>query len=215
MIFFLIIIGFVLTIFSLLFILFISTIQIEIKNLVINSTNKKDNNINLYIRLKVLNKLTYLKIELNKERIIKFKVLDKRILERINEIQNKLMINRKEILNIDAIRTLRHLNIEIDNLKLNLKIGLADSFLTSITVGMISTLISILIAKNTKEYSNKCYSIMPQYNENPLIKIQLNCIINIKMIHIINVIYMLSKKKRSGEYNERTSDRRSYASIND
>lgn len=215
MVFFLIIIGTILIIFALLFILFISIIQIEIKNLVIDSTNKKDNNINLYIRLKFLNKLTYLKIEFNKERIGKFKNLDKRILERINEIQNKLMTNRKEILNIDAIRALRHLNIEIDNLKLNLKIGLADSFLTSITVGIISILTSLLIARNTKEYSNKYYSIMPEYNETPLIKIKLNCIINIKMIHIINVIYMLSKKKRSGEYNERTSDRRAYASIND
>lgn len=214
MIFFLVVIGIILIIFALLFILFISTIQIEINNLVINSTNKKENKINLYIRLKILNKLTYLKIKVNKEKISKFKVSNKRILKKINQIKNELINNRKKVLNTNAIRVLRNLNIEIDKLKLNLKIGLLDSFLTSITVGIIGTLISIIIAKNTKEYSNKYYLIIPEYNENPIIKINLNCIINIKMMHIINVIYMLSKKKRSGEYDERASNRRTYASIN-
>ena len=197
MIFFLVIIGVTLTIFLLLLILFISTIQIKIKELVIDSTNKKDNNINLYIRLKVLNKLTYLKLKLNKEKISKFKVLNKRMLKNINQIKNELINNRKKVLNINTIQILRNLDIEIDKLKLNLKIGLADSFLTSITVGIIGALISIVIAKNTKEYSDKYYLIIPEYNENPLVKINLNCIINIKMIHIINVIYMLSKNKRS------------------
>ena len=215
MMFFIIIIGVVLSISVLLFILIISTIQIEIKNLVINSNNKKENKINLYIRLKILNKLTYLKVEVNREKISDFKDLDKRILEKINQIKNKLISNRKEILNIDNIRALKYLNLKIDELEFDLKIGLADSFFTSIIVGIIWTLISILIARNEKEYINKNYSIKPEYNENPLIKIKLNCIINIKMIHIINVIYMLRKKKRSGEYNERTSYRRTYAGIND
>lgn len=215
MIFFLIIIGFALTIFLLLFLLFISTIQIETDNLVINSINKKENKINLYVRLKILNKITYLKIKVNKEKMSRFKVSNKRILKKINQIQNELINNRRKVLNIDVIRLLNRLNVEIDKLNLFLKIGLSDAFLTSIIVGMISALISILISKNTKEYSDKYYSILPDYNKTPLVKINLNCIINIKMIHIINVIYMLSKKKRSGEYNERTSDRRTYASIND
>lgn len=215
MIFFLVVIGFVLTIFLLLFILFISTIQIEIDNLVINSINKKENKINLYVRLKILNKITYLKIKVNKEKMSRFKVSNKRILKKINQIQNELINNRRKVLNIDVIRLLNRLNVEIDKLNLCLKIGLSDAFLTSITVGMISALISILISKNTKEYSDKYYSILPDYNKTPLVKINLNCIINIKMIHIINVIYMLRKKKRSGEYNERTSYRRTYAGIND
>lgn len=215
MIFFLVVIGFVLTIFLLLFILFISTIQIEIDNLVINSINKKENKINLYVRLKILNKITYLKIKVNKEKMSRFKVSNKRILKKINQIQNELINNRRKVLNIDVIRLLNRLNVEIYKLNLCLKIGLSDAFLTSITVGMISALISILISKNTKEYSDKYYSILPDYNKTPLVKINLNCIINIKMIHIINVIYMLRKKKRSGEYNERTSYRRTYAGIND
>jgi hypothetical protein len=53
------------------------------------------------------------------------------------------------------------------------------------------------------------YTITPVYADKNIIKINLNCIIKIKMIHIICVLYILMKKRRV-EKHERTSNRRTY-----
>ena len=59
-----------------------------------------------------------------------------------------------------------------------------------------------------KEHYN--YTIEPIYQNKNIYKIQFNCIIQVKMVHIINVIYIFLKKGRS-DLNERTtSNRRSY-----
>ena len=104
---------------------------------------------------------------------------------------------------------------EILKFKLNFKIGFEDVFLTTYAVPFISTLISFVLKLTTKNVNlqNKkreyYYKIEPIYNEN-IINLRLNCIINVKIVHIINIIYIfLIKKGRSDKY-ERTSYRRSY-----
>ena len=86
--------------------------------------------------------------------------------------------------------------------------------LTTYAIPFISTLISFFLKltvknvnlRNKREYY---YKIEPVYNTN-IINLRLNCIINVKMVHIINIIYIfLNKKGRSDKY-ERTSNRRSY-----
>lgn len=218
MVIFLITIGIIFIISLFFFILCISTLQVEVKNLIINSTNEKGKKIEdytIYIRLRVLKSLTWFKVKLNKERIKRSKAINKKIAIKAKEIEKKLLNNRKRVLNKENIEFIKALHIKIDELNLYLKVGLIDSFLTSISVAFISILISILLAKTTDKYDNNKYLIMPEFNADSKIEIKLNCIINIKMIHIINVIYMLIKKKRSVEYDERTSNRRSYVCGND
>lgn len=52
------------------------------------------------------------------------------------------------------------------------------------------------------------FRIIPLYNFGNSIKFNLNCIISVKIVHIIYVIYILLKTRR--RKNERTSNRRSY-----
>jgi len=52
------------------------------------------------------------------------------------------------------------------------------------------------------------FIVKPLYNLGNSIKFNLNCIISVKVVHIIYVIYILLKKRRAS--NERASNRRSY-----
>ena len=74
---------------------------------------------------------------------------------------------------------------------------------------------NITILKEAKrfdtKYQNYIYNIKPIYNNKNLYKINLNCIIEIKMVHIINIIYMLLKKGRKKNECSTTSNRKPYA----
>ena len=87
--------------------------------------------------------------------------------------------------------------------------------ITPFVIATFATIISILIAKNIDKYDKKkfYYSIIPKYEDKPSFKIKLNCIIDLKIVHIMNVIYMLIKKRRV-KYDARTSNRRAYESFN-
>ena len=97
-----------------------------------------------------------------------------------------------------------HLDIEI-------KFGLEDVVITSYLIVAISVLISNILPFliDYKDYSNCRYKIEPIYLNKNLYKITLNCIIEEKMVHIINILFKFLKKGRSDKY-ERTSNRRSY-----
>ena len=122
--------------------------------------------------------------------------------------------NKKDIL---EIKNVKYLNIELKKINLEMQLDISDNILTSFAVVIISTLLSIVISRVMKKYNEeKCkYIIKPIYNENIQIIIDLNCIINVKMVHIINIVYMLFKKKRSVKYDERTSNRRAYVCRNE
>ena len=97
-----------------------------------------------------------------------------------------------------------------------MRVSALDNIITSFAVATISSIISIILARNIKKYEKDkyIYSIIPIYEDKPMLKIKLNCIIDIKIVHIMNVIYMMLKK-RSGKYDERTSNRRAYVCSND
>ena len=64
-----------------------------------------------------------------------------------------------------------------------------------------------IVFSHTKSKKKK-FTVLPLYNIGNVIKINLNCIIDVKIVHIIYVIYILFKKGRN--VNERASDRRAY-----
>ena len=105
---------------------------------------------------------------------------------------------------------LSKLKIQIMKLNLKIKLGTESAPITSYLVVTIATIISIILPKLVKNNNNKKikYIVTPIYN-NKDIRIKLNCIISLKIVHIIYVIYMLEKKGR--EKNGRTSNRRAYA----
>lgn len=201
-------------------ILCLSNLEIEISNLWIDSENKKHHKLKSYlfcIRLKLLDKFTWFKIKIDKN---KMKAIENsKIFNKINKpesIRNIIAKNKKEILKQDNIKYIKDINLKIKQLDLNIKLSTSDAIITSFGVAILASIISIFLAKNIEKFeTNKyIYTITPIYNQKPSIKIKLNCIISIKIVHIMNVIYMLIKK-RSVKYDERTSNRRTYVCSND
>lgn len=208
---------------SLIFlILCLSNLEIEINNLWFDSTNKKNEKLQdylLYIRLKLFDRITWIKIKVNKKKIIKIKnskLFKSKILKKISEANNIkeiILKNKKDIFNIN---NLKDLNIRVKQLDLEIKLSALDNIITSFSVAIIASLISIIIARTANEYytSKYRYIIVPIYEYKPILKIKLNCIIDVKIVHIMNIIYILVKK-RSVLYDERASNRRTYVCSNE
>jgi len=225
MIIFFIILTILFFISLLVLMLCLSSLEIEVYNLCFNSENKKNNKLQNYlfcIRLKLLDKITWFKIEIDKKKMKKIensKIFKSRIFNKINEyehIRDIILKNRKEIFKKDNIEYIKGIESKIKQLNLNMELCTSDSIFTSFSVAIFASILSLLLAKNVEKFeSNKYrYIITPKYEQKPSIKIKLNCIISIKIVHIMNVIYMLIKK-RSVEYDERTSNRRPYVCSND
>ena len=169
--------------------LILSTIQFEINNFIFDSTRPKKRKVSKYrfiIKLKLFNKLTWVKIKLNKDKIKELKVL--------------------KSLNITTEKLKLYVNFDTNN------IGIT-TFLTAVT----STVISIFLAKTAKKnkIEDYMYKIEPSFYMQNLLKICIDCIISLKMVHIINIIYILKKKRSVKKYDKRTSNRRAYAYSNE
>ena len=225
MILFFIILAILFFLSSFVLLLCLSDLEIEINKLHFDSNNKKEHKLEdylFYIRLKILDKITWLKIEIDKNKIKTIensKLFKSNFLSKINEYDKIIEIilnNKEEIFKKSNTEYIKELNICIKKLDLYLELCISNSTFTSFLVATIASIISIILARNIKKYDRNKYNyiIMPKYEYKSSIKLKLNCIINIKVVHIINVLCMLIKKRRE-KYDERTSNRRSYASINE
>lgn len=186
-----------------------SKIIIEIDNLKFTSQNSKhlNDNYKIIIKLKAFSIIPIFK-----------KVYDKK---KIAEINRKLNISKKiKKLDIDSLKKDNKLNKDLirifikdvfEIIKINLKIelGTKNAALTAIIIGILSTLISIVLRKKIKKINEQKYRIIPKYCNSNIINIYISGIFGIKVIHIINIIYILVKEKGESKY-ERTSNRKSY-----
>ena len=197
---FFIILGIILLNILITIIFSFSVLEIDIKKFIYNSKNKT-NSFLIYIKLKFLGKVTWAKIKIDNNKIKKYQSINNKILQKINlNLQSEI----KSLKNITKIPfVFNKVNIKVD-------LSLGDSFLTSLAIGTLSTIISILIARKIENKENCKYKINPVFTDEPKIKIKLNCIISIKIVHIINTVYMLFKK-RSEKDGKQTSNRRTYA----
>ena len=106
---------------------------------------------------------------------------------------------------------LKNLKIIFEELNLKVEIGTENSALTSIIFGIVSGIIPFVLRNQIKNIEKQKIDIKPIYLNQNLLNIELNCIFNIKMIHIINIIYVLIKGRGKEWKNERTtSNRRAY-----
>ena len=197
---------FIVLIFLILITLFItSKIRVEVEEFKFISKMPKKQKLDykLVIKFCILGKIPIIKIILNKEKInkIKNKAIFKNI--EIKEIEKDL--NSK-----DLSKIIKESNIDIKKIKLNIEFGTENASLTAILVPIISTLIAFVIRLKIKKYRNQNFNIKPLFLNQNLVNIEFSGIFEIKMIHIINIIYILNKKKGEDK-NERTSNRRAYA----
>lgn len=175
---------------------YLSGINIQINQLEIERNNKmklKDFKIDVYLLL--FNKIKILKISINKEQIEKInfnKILDR--------FKGKSLKQDRNI----VIDSLRELKIKVEEIQINAKLGLSDAVFLSYLIAVINIVLSIIYVKIAKDNKkNYRYKIEPYQTINFYLKLSINCIINLKIVNIINIII----KNRSDVKNERTSNR--------
>ena len=199
---------FILLIFILLnVILFFSKIQIEVQNFRFQSQTQRHINKDyvIIIKLYALNILPILKINITKTKLEKLKLQEK-----IKSIDLKLLDDNQKF-DKRFFTAIKKLDLLIEKINLNISIGTEDASLTSIIVPVVSTVIAILLRKKIKNLDNQKFTVNPIYQNQNLLNIYFSGIFGIKISHIINTIYILSKKEKKGvEDYERASNRRSY-----
>lgn len=186
----------------------LSTISIKIDRFKLSNYNERGKakyDFKIFLELFFLNKLKIFSLKIDKKQIKKINLQQKMKNVDFNKLKTKAP--SKEEIN----KLIKKLKINVAKLNFRLEIGTMDVILTSAIITFLASAIGIGLARVIKEYSKEKYQyeIIPVYQNKNQIKLDLNCIIKVKIVHIISVIYLLVKKGRV-EKNERTSNRRSY-----
>lgn len=188
-----------------------STIKIDIRKFKFDN-ERLDNKLDyyFYIELYFFDKIKIFSLMLNKEKV-------QRLNQKMN-IQNKIKdidfkkVKRDLPSKEDFKKIVKKLKIKIDEFHLILKVGTEDVIITSAIVTGIASALGIILAKLIKNYNDEKYryEIIPVYKNKNMVNLSFDCIIKVKMIHIINIIYTLVSKRKEKIKYERTSNRRSY-----
>ena len=207
MILVLIFLGILVLLISVIILIIVSTLHIQIKNLSVSNMKPKNKaKYAIIISLYLGNKIKWIWFNLN----------DKRMKKMYSKIQlEKLDFQKlKKDFKMKDLKQLPKLKPKISYLNLDANLGVIDPTATSFLVAIIATIISLLLpylATDLKE-KNYIYNIKPLYYNQNLYKVNVDCIIEIKMVHIINVIYyILIKKGRKKNDQSTTSNRKPYA----
>lgn len=208
MILVLFLLGFLILIFLILFLILLSNLEINFEEIDISNVNrnvKKQNKFKLVFKLYLFDKIPIFKIKIDEKRLSKFNIKEK--IKKINilEVKKEFKFDK------NMLSILKKVEIKIKKFNLMLDIGTQDAVITSFIVFFVSTLISIILGICIKKYDGEKYQyiITPHYTDKNIYKIRLDCIINVKMAHIIYMIFLILKK-RGVDKNERASNRRSY-----
>ncbi len=151
----------------------------------------------------------------NKIKWIWFRLNDKKVRKMYSKMQLEKLDFKKfrKDFKVKDLKELPKLQPKISYLNLDANLGVISPVTTSFLVATISSIISIALpylATSLKK-ERYIYNIKPLYYNKNLYKINLNCIIEIKMVHIINIIFILIKKGRKKNEQSTTSNRKPYA----
>lgn len=168
-----------------IFVIAISELKLEIKNLDISSMRQKkieegfSITIGLYIKKK-----TIARLEFNRE---KMKKID--LKERIKKIDfNKYV--KKEKIRKEILQRVKFLGINLEEIDLNIVIDTIDPILTSYATALISSVIGIAFGILIRKYDKdkQKFLVEPMYINKNLITLNLSCIISVKIWNIIKEI---------------------------
>lgn len=187
----------------------ISTVRIGIENFEASNTKLNKNSISdkykLSFGLYLFNKIKWFSLSLNSKKIEK-------VYRKIN-IKNLDLKKLNIEFGVQDLKKIKELKAKISNLNLKVKIGTMDAILTSYFVALFAFIISIILSRTIKKQSKEkyYYKIEPLYLNKNMYEIKLDCIIEIKFVHIIDILNYFFKKRRGEKYGKRrTSNRRSY-----
>ena len=186
----------------------LSTIRFKVEKFELNNLKNETLSIScnykLVFSLYLFNKIKWISIKLNKDKVTK--IYKKMKIDRFDF--KKLEQNFK----FEDLKQLKTLDPKISYLNFLVKVGVEDTILTTFIIFVISTIISILLPYTIKKYEKDkyYYQILPLYINKNVYEIKLDCIIEVKMVHIINIIYVFLKKRRVDSNEQRASNRRTY-----
>ena len=204
------ILVFILVLLLIILIILTMKIKVEFKNIKITTLGKKHINRDYEIKLIIFifQKIPIFKMNINNEKVKKT-IKNEKIMNKIKQQEVKIIENTKKF-NKEFIKTLKNINLKIKEINLKILIGTENASLTAFIIPVVSTVIAMIIRKHIKKYNEKQqFLVLPIYLNQNLINVECSGIFEIKMIHIINTICIVNKK-RKGDKNERTSNRRSY-----
>ena len=187
---------FLLIIIITLVLVFFTEIKVEIKKLEFKIKNFDINKSGIIIiKFKILNKINLIKIETDIDKIQSLTSKNK-----YDKIKNHVVKNE----NIKVKDIQEKLKAKYENINLKIEIGEENAATTALLTGVISSIISVIIGKYFRDIKQINWNVQPMYNIN-ILKLSLNCIISVKLIHIINTIFMMRKE---GDKNAGTSNRK-------
>lgn len=191
----------------LLIIFFFSKIRIQIINFRFHSQAKRHINkdYEIIIKLYIGRIIPIFKMVITKNKLEKLKLKEK-----MKKIDFSYW-EKNPSFNKEIGKMIKKLDICIQNINFQMDLGTENASLTSILVPAVSTIIAIILRKKIKKFENQTFIIRPIYQNQNLVNLSVSGIFEVKMSHIINIIYNFYKKEKKGvkEY-ERTSHRRSY-----
>ena len=161
---------FILVIFTILIIaIHTSKIGIDIKNLIIDTEEKINEDGKIYVYLLLFNK-----IKLFRKNVRNIPMKDVKF--ETSDFDIKIFKNKD--IKINYLELIQNINIDIKNIDLNVNIGTEDAGITAILVGILAGILGIIIKKPK-------YQILPIYANRNLLKINLNGIFTIYLMHYI------------------------------
>lgn len=182
-------IFFIVFIIIILFLLF-SSLKLEIfESLISNLQNIK--NISFKISLYLFNKFKIFSIKISP-----------------NKWNKNINVNYKKTFKMLKIIQ-KYKIIQIEKFIFNLELGTQNPIISSYIIAVFSSLISYMLAMYISKYDKTKYNyqLTPLYINQNKFNLSINCIVSIKLVHIIYMIYVLRK---DDDKNGRTSHRRSY-----
>ena len=163
---------FILVIFTILIIaIHTSKIGIDIKNLIIDTDAEEKINEDgkIYVYLLLFNK-----IKLFRKNVRNIPMKDVKF--ETSDFDIKIFKNKD--IKINYLELIQNINIDMKNIDLNVNIGTEDAGITAILVGILAGILGIIIKKPK-------YQILPIYANRNLLKINLNGIFTIYLMHYI------------------------------
>lgn len=207
----------------LIIIVIFSDIRLVVKNFQYSNIYKtKENKGEFKIQIYLLGKIKCLSIKIKNNQLkskTNNKVIEylKRRIEETLPNPSKKSIQKFNFKHTRNVIKYLYQNTEIKQLNTEILLGTKSVELTSIIVGVISTIIPTIIKNNIKKYNKHTiekyyFKIIPIYKNIDTFNIKLNCIFSIKIVHIINMLKLQIEKEICK--NERPSNRRFNANCN-
>ena len=175
-----------------------TTAQIQINNMWIKDNQKKEGEVKLI--LKILKIIPYFEINLLDNKFIKKRIT-------LKNLEKTMQNTKRKILKNDITKFLSI--TKIDELYVRINLQSSNLIILSFVTVIISTILSIVFAKNMINKEEGKYRINIKYSNETKYEIYLNSIINLKFIHIISVMCENLKRKRADK-NATKSYRRAY-----